>query len=57
MKMCHQPLCFLWEKTKGAFSYLILAAGVSVTKVCVRQICLGKFSLLSSDVQIGFSQR
>lgn len=53
----HQPLCFPWEKkTKGAFSYL-LASGVIVTKVCVRQTCLGKLSPLSSDAQVGFSQK
>lgn len=45
MKIYHQPLCFpRGKKIKGAFSYLLLAAGVVVTKVCVRQICLGKFS-------------
>lgn len=55
-KCAISPSVSLGKKTKGAFSYLLLAAGMIVTKVCVRQICLGKFSPLSSDAQVGFSQ-
>lgn len=55
-KCAISPSVSLGKKPKGAFSYLLLAAGMIVTKVCVRQICLGKFSPLSSDAQVGFSQ-
>lgn len=46
IKMCHQPLWFPWEKNKRCLFYLVLAAGVIVSKVWIRQICLGKFASL-----------